>query len=288
MASAAGGAGGHAPETTIASVQKAIERAAPGVEAVAQLELDDKKSVAALTALAAKLKRDRDGYVIEVDFRGTSIGNDALQHLSGLRRVRVVLLSETAITDVGAIQLGKISTLRNVDLRNCPISNAGIAPLSEIAELRALRLSGKNGNTTVDDDALGDIAKMTKLKVLAMDQLWVGSEGLSQLTELTELEELYLSKTLVDDESLALLAQFPKLKKRRRKFCTFPVEVLGIWLKTTTRGVLKCAKFSRQKAITSSALRLASGFSSIKAQGVSPQVSSGFATTATPATARWL
>ncbi len=189
--------------------------AAPGVDAAATLERDDEKSVAALTAVAAKLKRDRDGYVIEVDFRGTSIGDDALQHLSGLRHVRVVLLSATAITDVGANELGKISTLRDVDLRDCPISNAGIAPLSKLAELRALRLSGKNGNTTVDDEAFGDIAKMTKLKVLVMDDLWVGSEGLSQLTDQTELEELYLGKTLVDDEALALLAQFPKLKKLR-------------------------------------------------------------------------
>jgi len=176
---------------------------------------DDADAVKALESLATELKKDGEGFVTEVNFRGATIDDSALGHLVGLRRVRSVLLNETTITDDGLVAVGKTTTLRNVDLRDCKVSNAGIAHLTGLTDLAALRLSGKSGAATVDDDALTDIAKLTKLRALALDFLWVSEEGLSKLGDLKILEELYLAKTLVGDDAMGTLQQFPKLKKLR-------------------------------------------------------------------------
>lgn len=176
---------------------------------------DDPKALEALQALATELKRDGEGYVSEVSFRGAAIDDGALVHLLGLKRLRSVLLNDTAVTDEGAATLGKLSTLTNLDLRGCKISNAAAANLAGLTNLRALRLSGENGHTTVDDQGLADLGKLTKLKALALDFLWVTEEGLARLDGLKDLEELYLAKTPVGDEELAKLGQFPKLKKLR-------------------------------------------------------------------------
>ena len=163
---------------------------------------DDAAAVEALEAAATSLKRDGNGFVTEVNFRGTTIDDAPLQHLAGLPKLTSVLLNETAITDDGLATLGKLNTLRNLDLRGCQISNDGIAHLENLTGLRALRLSGESGATTVDDDGLATVAKMTSLKALFLDFLWVSEDGLGLLTNAKQLEELYLAKTLVGDEAL--------------------------------------------------------------------------------------
>lgn len=178
-------------------------------------EADDAQAVAALQALQAVLKRDGEGSVTEVDLRETTIDDAALTHLAGLRRLRSVTLAGTGVTDAGLETLGTISTLQALDLRECKITNAGPAHLAGLTNLRTLRLSGKDGGTTVDDEGLVALAKLTKLKVLGLDFLWVSEKGLEGLGELQDLEELYLAQTLVDDGSLATLARFPRLKKLR-------------------------------------------------------------------------
>lgn len=197
-------------------------------------EPDDAASVSALEETGAKMKTDGDGFVIEADFRGTSIGDSALESLVGLRRLRSVLLNETAVTDAGMTSLGKISTLQNVDLRGCTVSNAGLEPLAALSQLKALRLSGESGATTVDDDGMVHVAKMKNLKALLLDFLWISEVGLEQLAGLDRLEELYLAKTLVGDDALATMHQFPQLKKLRISQCQFENEGLAHLAKVAT------------------------------------------------------
>ena len=175
---------------------------------------DDALTVDALQVLEAKLKTNSDGQITEVSLIGCSATDDDLQQLSQLSKLTSVRLNETQITDAGMETIGLLSNLTNLDLRGCGVSNTGMAHLVALSKLRALRLSGENGRTTVDDGALADIAKLTNLKALLLDHLWVG-ENLPDLAPLQNLEELYLAKTLIDDTSLAALQQHPKLKKIR-------------------------------------------------------------------------
>ncbi|MFT5093491.1 MAG: hypothetical protein ACI93T_002320 [Porticoccaceae bacterium] len=224
-------------------------------------EPDDAGSVSALEEAGAKLKKDGDGLVIEVDFRGTTVGDAALENLAGLRRVRSVLLNETAVTDAGMATVGKVTTLQNVDLRGCTISNAGLEPLTALPELKALRLSGESGVTSVDDDGMVHVAKMKNLKALLLDFLWISEVGLEQLAGLDKLEELYLAKTLVGDDALAMMSQFPRLKKLRISQCQFENAGLAHLTKVTT---LEDLDLSENNSINDAGMPHLSGLTKLK------------------------
>lgn len=179
---------------------------------------DDVASVEALEAAGAKFKKDGNGNVTEVDFRGTSAGDDVMIHLAGLPAVRSLLLNDTDVTDAGMQAIGKLETLTNLDLRGCAITNQGVSSLAGLSNLKALRFSGKSGKTDITDESMPSIGKLTKLKVLALDFLKfaAGAEGLSHLNQLTQLQELYAANTLINDDSLEVIARsFPTLKKLR-------------------------------------------------------------------------
>jgi hypothetical protein len=180
--------------------------------------VDETANVAALEKSATELKKNGRGNVIEVSFRGTSIGDAELDPLIGLPELRSVLLNDTAITDDGLKLLGQLAAIQNLDLRGCAIGNDGLAHLvglGEFGTLRALRLSGQNNMTTVDDDGMVHVAELTSLEVLAVDFLWVSEAGLAKLDKLSRLEELYMAQTTIGDDAMGLLRQFPILKKLR-------------------------------------------------------------------------
>jgi Leucine-rich repeat (LRR) protein len=195
------------------------------------VEPDDPAAVEALQAAASGLKRDGDGFVVEVDFRGAAVDDDTLAHLAGLQRLQKLTLTDIKprqiesvesgdlidrpMSDAGLAVLADKTTLRHLDLRGCPITNAALEHVAGLTDLQSLRLSGENGKTMVDDDGLAQLAGLTGLKVLALDFLFVSDEGIAQLDRLKNLKELYLKATSVGDELLAALPQYPQLKKLR-------------------------------------------------------------------------
>lgn len=162
----------------------------------------------------AKLKKNAAGNVVEVDFRGTTIAPEQL-HLSGLPALRSVLLNGLEVTEAHLTAVAKSKTITNLDLRGCSLSNEALKPVAEMQQLRALRLNGGDGATTVDDAGLAHISGLTNLKALALDKLWVGKPGIEHLAKLSNLQELYLAETGFSDDCVELLANHPKLKKLR-------------------------------------------------------------------------
>ncbi|MBT4724988.1 MAG: hypothetical protein HOB29_08460, partial [Planctomycetaceae bacterium] len=163
-----------------------------GISEPPVVEPDDSLTIDALKALGAKFKANSDGQITEVSLIGCPATDDDLQQLSKLSKLTSVRLNETQITDAGLETIGLLSNLTNLDLRGCGVSNTGMEHLVGLSKLRALRLSGESGVTTVDDGALADIGKLTNLKALLLDHLWVG-ENLPDLAPLQNLEELYLA-----------------------------------------------------------------------------------------------
>ena len=176
---------------------------------------DDANIVTALTNLGAELKKNRDGLITEVNLIGTNASDADLEQLGLLSQLTSLRLNETNISATGMEDVGKLTNLVNLDLRGCSINNESMKALEGLSQLRALRLSGESGSTTVDDDGMASINKLTSLKALLLDHLWISEVGLTDLADLKNLEELYLAKTLIDDASLAVLTQHPKLKKLR-------------------------------------------------------------------------
>lgn len=182
--------------------------ATPAAEDAAALELID--------TLKAKIQRDTQGYIIDVDLRGTAATDDSLPVLSPLTRLRSLHLDGLPVTDSGISALiGFKGPLASLNLRDCSIGDSAMETLAGIRTLRAIRMSGDSGATSVSDDGIAKLAALPQLKVLALDGLWISTTGLEALLSAESLEELYLKSTLVDDDSMAVAAKFPNLKKLR-------------------------------------------------------------------------
>ena len=206
-----------APEVNQSSTDRPEEDKPEGTAANVQEsgETDSPKAKETLESLGARFKYDGDGLIVEVDLRGANVDDTILEFLHRLPHVRSLLLGQTGVTDKGLVTLSDFATLTHLDLRDCPLTNTGLNDLAKLSDLRALRLSGKSGATQVDDEGLAFLAKITKLRALALDFLWVSEAGLAKLTQRDSLEELYLAGTLTGDETLAVLIRFSNLRKLR-------------------------------------------------------------------------
>ncbi len=173
--------------------QRANKAAMPAASAVAENQSQlPPQGTAELDSAGAKLSRDARGAIIAADLRGCQ-------------------LSATVISE-----LAMLTTLQQLDLRECVLSNEQLKSIvPPLVALRALRLSGKGGATSVDDDGMVALAGCTDLRVLAIDELWVSEVGLKELQACHQLSELYIAGTTVVDDSMAAVAQFKQLKKLR-------------------------------------------------------------------------
>ena len=126
---------------------------------------DDPAAVQGLSA--AETTTDKGGNIIEVSFREKECTDDMLKHIAGLKKVRTVLLNDTAITDAGLAHLAEVKTLTSLDLRGCAVTDEGLKHLSGLSNLRALRLNA--AATGVSDAGMEAIAGLTKMKALALD-----------------------------------------------------------------------------------------------------------------------
>ena len=104
---------------------------------------DDAHAVAAIETLTSKLRRDGNGSIVEVDFRGVEVTDGDLEPLTKLPNLRSVLLLGTGITDAGLQPIGTIASLENLDLRDCKVSNVGLARLSSLPRLKSAKAVGK-------------------------------------------------------------------------------------------------------------------------------------------------
>ncbi len=185
---------------------------APALPAVT----DDPAALAEIEAAGARLKRDSEGFVVDIDLRGTTATDATLSRLTGIRRLRSLHLDDLPISDAGVELLAASGCpLAALDLRGCPVTDAAMDSLARIGTLRAIRMSGENGKTAVSDGGLAKLSTLPDLRVIAVDGLWIGTPGLQSLLPAAGIEELYLKSTLVDDESMAVAAKFGNLRKLR-------------------------------------------------------------------------
>ena len=164
---------------------------------------DDPRAVAELERLATHLKRDKEGYVVEVNFRGADIDDLALAHLAGLRRIRSVLLNETSITDEGLSHLASLNRVKRLNLWRVPISDRGLEHLAGLTRLEWLNLD----NTRVTDAGLPSLVRMNRLAFLHLGSTAVSDAGLQHLASLGALKDLKVTRTAVTADGVARLEQ---------------------------------------------------------------------------------
>ena len=174
-------------------------------------------AIKALLAAGATVKTDEGGSVTDIDLQKLQLTQEILDFLPDFVSLRVLNLADSSFNDLSLPVLERVSPkLVQLDLRGCQISDKATVVIARFTGLRALRLNGKNGKTSISDDGVKILAACKSLKVLALDDLtFVGTDGLAALTGLKDLEELYVAGTIMDDDSCKLIAGFPLLKKLR-------------------------------------------------------------------------
>ena len=122
--------------------------------------------------------------------------------------VVAVRLAGTDVGDDDLIRIGKLKRLQMLDLRDTRISDAGLRHLRGLRDLKLLVLTG----TKVSDRGLSELENMPQLEVLCLEETKITDAGLQQLGGLANLKWLNVSGNQITDAGLACLRQFPLLE----------------------------------------------------------------------------
>lgn len=141
--------------------------------------------------------RASDGKHVFIDGR-------ELRHLEGLPSLEKLNLGEVdGLSDEAMVFVGKLTTLKELDLGDAAISSAGLRPLTKLKQLTRLQLGWTRD---VGDAGLPLIAKLANLESLGLGGTKVTDAGLPVLAALPNLKELALPGTAVTDRGIASLA----------------------------------------------------------------------------------
>lgn len=192
-----------AVDPSAAAAERAARRADPAL-------------VTLLEDAGAELTRSDPGDIVAIDLRKAEFSGALLEAVCKVSSLHQLVAVDSDFDDDDAVALAAAAPpLFLLDLRGCPISDTGLTALAGIGSLRALKLSGQNGRTTVTDAGFAAFEEHPSLKALTADGLWIGSPAISTLVTIPGIEELYLADTLVDDGALAMIASLPNLRKLR-------------------------------------------------------------------------
>ena len=145
-----------------------------------------------------------------LDLRGSArIGDPGLARLKKLTRLTTLKLQTTNVTDAGLDHLQGMSALTTLALEQAVLTPAGLEKVGKLfPKLEELSLLGC---ATVDDDGVGRLAALRRLRRLSLRGTQARGPGLAKLNA-PDLEKLDLSQTPADDEAMANIARFPQLK----------------------------------------------------------------------------
>ncbi len=117
---------------------------------------DPAEVVKVLETAQAEIKRQPSGNIIQVAFRKSPMTDAEAGLLKDLPGLQTLVVTSTDMTMAGWQEIGKLSKLRTLDVRDCKLNDAQFkAAVSGLTELVAIRMSGKSGATTVSDDSIG-------------------------------------------------------------------------------------------------------------------------------------
>ncbi|MEL6108774.1 MAG: hypothetical protein AAFU85_22430 [Planctomycetota bacterium] len=206
----------------------------------------------ALMDIANDFRVDGEDQVIEFDLREAD-DFSAIGEMFDHPKLRSLLLADSNAGDQELELIGKLPNLENLDLRGCPVSDAGIEHLRNLKKLKALKLSGKKGKTMVTDRGFEVLGQIPTLKVLAADFLPITDAGIASLGPLRQVRELYLAKTRITGRSVSTIQGFGGLTKLRLASTEFDddgVASIGSLTELVDLDVSECAAITDAAAKT--------------------------------------
>ena len=113
------------------------------------------------------------------------------RHLAALPALRKATLWEIdGLDDSALVHIGKVATLRELELGDAAITSAG---LKHLRGLRELTFLGLGWTKDVTDAGLADLAALPNLEVLILSGTKVTDAGLAQLANFPKLKEVRLA-----------------------------------------------------------------------------------------------
>jgi hypothetical protein len=173
------------------------------------LTADDPGSYAALHAAGLFINRNDLGNIDHLGLRPG--GGDPAEwtvYLKGLHSLKKLTLGHLA-TDAAMARLADAPSLQEVMVRPSAVTNAGLAVLPRLPNLRRFLLDGCRG---VTDEGLAHIAQAKNLEGLGLADLAITGPGLHQLAGLKKLTTLCVSGSAITDAALASLAGMTQLE----------------------------------------------------------------------------
>ena len=131
-----------------------------------------------------------------------------LDRLQPLKNLRMLVLSDNAISDAGLRELRNLPGIVELNLAGMQITGQGLACLAPLVKLRRLNLD----RTTVGDDDLSRLPNRGSLVALWLYGTRVSDHGLKHLRECANLRDLSLNGpgTRISDSGLAELEDIPR------------------------------------------------------------------------------
>jgi hypothetical protein len=168
--------------------------------------------LAALQQMKAEVAKGADGRVtgLRLDpHHTTDVTLALLPKVPNLERLDV---RRCPITDAGLGHLAGLTGLKALDLSDCEFTDAGLSSLAGLTNLESLNLASSFGDSPrIQGAGLAALAGMTKLRVLILDKNLVDDAALVHLKSLKGLKELYLEQTRVVGPGLANLKDLAAL-----------------------------------------------------------------------------
>jgi tetratricopeptide (TPR) repeat protein len=126
------------------------------------------------------------------------------------RPVVTVRITGFRATDAVLAHLAKLTTLQDLAVTNCNVTDAGLETLAGFAKLEALSLLACK---QISDDGLKHLQGLKNLQELDLNSTSIGDAGLQHLKGLARLRVLHLFNTKVSDAGLQTIQAFTDLRE---------------------------------------------------------------------------
>ncbi len=121
-----------------------------------------------------------------------------------------ILVEREVLDDGDLLALVNLTPLTDLLLDNAhsEFRLEGVATLPNVSGLQHLRIRGRG----IDDECLGEIAKINRLRILNVPHGSFSDEGLEPLAELPHLESFRFGTPRVTDEGLKTIRRWPAIR----------------------------------------------------------------------------
>jgi uncharacterized protein (TIGR03067 family) len=145
----------------------------------------------------------------ELYLSSVPIIDDDLEQLAGLTQLKALNIAGSQITDAGMKHLKGMRALRDLELDSTMLSGACLDDLTGLP-IQYLNL---NKTKVRGRDALSKLSKLTELKDVRLEGLFITDDDLNGLIECRSVEKIWLRDNRITDKGLEILAQMKWLRE---------------------------------------------------------------------------